>query len=149
MRRALYTIPLVLFAMLFLTSAGHTQGPATEENVVAVAVARVEVPKALPGLCQVNGSVSEVWSGKAFRKGQALSLTVPCGAHDQPMNPVSPEQVLADPKVLRASKMGVAHLSDSGALVWKDTQRGYRGMGRISGYRVYDGVLQPLRQAAR
>jgi len=148
MRRALYTLPLLFLAVLILTSAGHAQTPGGNENVVVIAVSKVDMPGSLPGLCQLNGTVSDVWSGKAFRKGQAIALAVPCGAHVQPLNPVKPMPVLADPQVLKASKLGVAHVSDTGALVWKETQRGYRGMGPVSGYRVYDGVLQPLKRAA-
>jgi hypothetical protein len=148
MRRALYTIPLVFLAVLFLASAGSVQAQ-TSENVVLISVAKVEVPGALPGLCQVSGTVSDVWSGKAFHKGQAIVLPIPCGGDIRLVNPVTPVAVLADPKVLKASKTGVAHLSDAGALVWKETARGYHGMGPVSGYRIHDGVLQPLKQAAR
>ena len=148
MRRALYTIPLLFLAVLILTSAGHAQTAGGNENVLVIAVSKVDVPVKLPGQCQVSGAVSEVLSGKGFRKGQAMVLSVPCGAHDQPLNPKS-MAMLADPQVLKASKTGVAHVSDTGAPAWKETAASYRGMGPVSGYRVYDGVLQPLKQAAR
>ena len=147
MRRALYTIPLVFLAVLFLASAGHAQAQ-TSENVVLISLAKVEVPGALPGLCQVSGTVSDVWSGAVFRKGQAIALPLPCGNHDKPMHPVKSASFI-DPQVLQQSKLGVAHLTDAGALVWKQTVRGYHGLGPVSGYRIYDGVLQPLKQAAR
>lgn len=138
-----------LFALPLLFSAGLALADDAGENVVVLAVAKVSVPGTLPGLCQINGTVDEVWQGKAFRKGQAISLPVPCGSHAQPLRPPGADAQLADPQVLLKSKQGVAHLNDAGGLIWRETARAYRDVGRVSGYRVFDGAMLPLRQASR
>ena len=138
-----------LFAIPLLFSAGFAMAQDARENVVVIAVTKASVPAKLPGLCQINGTVSEVWEGKAFRKGQAISLPVPCGSHAQPLRPPGADAQLADPQVVMKSRQGIAHLDDAGALVWRQTARAYGGVGKLSGYRVYDGAMLPLRQASR
>ena len=144
-----------LFALPLLFSAGFALADSAGENVVVIAVAKVSVPGTLPGLCQVNGTVDEVLDGKAFRKGQAISLPVPCGPHPRPLRPLDPavkptgEAQLIDPQVLAKSKQGIVHLTDAGALIWRATSKSYGTFGGVSGYRVFDGVMLPLKQAAR
>ncbi len=140
-RSAFLALPLLFTASLALADNAN-------ENVVLVTVAKVSVPGKLPGMCQINGTVGEVWQGKAFRKGQAISLPVPCGSHPQPLRPPGADAQLADPQVLAKSKQGVVHLDDAGGLIWQETARAYGGVGRVSGYRVFDGALLPLKQAA-
>jgi hypothetical protein len=137
-----------LFAIPFLFSTSFAVADDARENVVVIAVTKASVPGKLPGLCQINGTVGEVWEGKAFRKGQAISLPVPCGSHAQPLRPPGANAQLADPQVLLKSKQAIAHLDDAGALVWRETARAFGGVGRVSGYRVFDGAMLPLRQAA-
>jgi len=138
-----------LIALPLLFSAGFALADSAGENVVIIAVDKVSVPGKLPGLCQINGRVGEVWQGKALRKGQAISLPVPCGSHSQPLRPPGADVQLADPQALTKSKQGIAHLNDAGGLVWQETARAYGGVGRVSGYRVFDGAMLPLRQASR
>jgi hypothetical protein len=49
-----------------------------------------------------------------------------------------------DINVLIQSKQGVAHLDDTGVLIWQRTHRPYDGMADTSGYRVLDGALLPV-----
>jgi hypothetical protein len=121
---------------------------ASGDNVVMIAVAGVAVPHQLPGLCLVNGLVSHVWEGQAFHEGQALSLRVPCGTHDgvMPLLPATPGGArLTDPTVLRASKLGAAHLDDAGNLMWQAAS-GSRDV--IWGYRVLQSVRLRLGHTA-
>jgi hypothetical protein len=113
---------------------------AAGDNVVMIAVAHVAVPHKLPGLCLVSGLVNHVWEGHTFHEGQLLSLNVPCGTHDgvMPLLPATPGGArLTDPVVLRASKLGAAHLDDAGNLMWQPAS-GSRDV--IWGYRVLQGV---------
>jgi hypothetical protein len=56
---------------------------------------------------------------------------------------------LVDPQVLQESRQGIAHLSNAGTLIWGATPKSYGTFGPVSGYRVYDGVMLPVKQASR
>lgn len=118
------------------------------DNVVLIDVAKVDAPSHLPGLCQVNGAVGQVLDGKAFHRGQLIALKVPCSAGNSLTTPVevTPGRDLRfiDINVLIQSKQGVAHLDDTGVLIWQRTHRPYDGMADTSGYRVLDGALLPV-----
>jgi len=117
-------------------------------NVVLIDVAKVDAPSHLPGLCQVNGIVAKVWDGKAFRRGQFIALKVPCSAGNSYTTPVDVtprrDPRFIDVHVLIKSKQGIAHVDDTGALIWQRTRSPYDGMADTSGYRVLDGALLPV-----
>jgi hypothetical protein len=139
-------LPVLALGFIALAAAAHASG----DNVVMISVARVEVPRTLPGLCLVNGVVSHVWAGRAFQEGQALALNVPCGTHDgvRPLLPATPASGmrLTDPAVLRAAKLGAAHLDDAGNLMWQPANGD--GGRVIWGYRVLQSVRLHLGRTA-
>lgn len=138
-RSILLASALMLFASLPASAAG--------DNVVLIDVSKVRLPSDLPGLCQVNGTIGQVLDGKAFHRGQSISLKVPCSAGNSFMTPVDtppgrePRFIAAN--VLLKSKQGMAHLDDTGALIWQHSRRSYDGVGDVTGYRVLDGTLMP------
>jgi hypothetical protein len=132
-------------ALLFL---GSVAASAAGDNVVLIAVGKVGLPAKLPGLCDVGGTVSQVWEGKAFRAGQAISLKVPCSGGASYLTPAvailgaqSAHFVAAD--VLEKSKLGFARIDDSGKLIWQGSERSYGPWGAVAGYRVMDGAAVP------
>lgn len=139
LRCAFLASTLTILSMLPAAAAG--------DNVVLVAVNKVDLPSKLPGLCRLNGVISQVWDGKAFHSGQALVLSVPCSAG----NPFSTPANLIRGQgahffavdVLVKSKQGFARIDDSGALIWEPSKRSYGPWGVASGYRVMDGALLP------
>lgn len=132
-------------AALLLSPAVALSAPSAGSNVVVIQVTGVRLPVALPGPCLVKGVVAEVREGSAFAPGQILTISVPCsdgkphidGGPDRKSASPSPAQI--DPSTLQRSKRGIAHLDDFGQLDWAASQRG----GRVSGYRVLDGVTMP------
>src|SRR5665213_1333044 len=123
-RNALFASTLLLCAVAAPALAGGTG-----DNVVTVAVKNVSLPNGLPGLCRISGVVGDVWGGRYFRKGQPISVKVPCGNGNHrylvPLLPAVPSNGarLTDPEVLMKSRLGVAHLDDAGDLIWQATQR--------------------------
>jgi hypothetical protein len=130
------------FAVLAFAVLGLLALPALAagDNVVMIAVAHVQVPPNLPGLCQVDGFVRHVWEGKAFHEGQAITLKVPCGdRHGGFLPPATATQGprLTDPSVLSASALGAAHIDDDANLMWQP-ENSSRDV--IWGYRVLQAV---------
>jgi hypothetical protein len=105
------------------------------------------VPARLPGLCQLNGTVNQVWEGKAFHSGQAIVLRVPCSAGNSYMTPAKLVPGHGVPvfavDVLKQSKRGLARVDDAGTLIWQSSGRSYGPWGVADGYRVLDGALVP------
>ena len=141
MRSTLLVAALILSAAVPASAAG--------DNVVLIDVSKVNVPRSLPGRCQVNGIVNQVWQGKTFRPGETVTITVPCNAADSGhLTPavavpgLGPHFIAAD--VLRMSKQGLAHIDDAGNLIWKQSGRTYGPWGTAFGYRVLDGVSLPV-----
>ena len=141
--------PVLFASALILIPATNAATEARDagDNVILVDVSKVTVPDT-PGLCQVKGTVDEVLDGQAFLNGQSISLKVPCGAHSKAM-PLAPAiedhpAQLIDPQVLLASKVGFAHVDDSGALIWQPGKRSYGRWGIAWGYRVLDGTMLPV-----
>jgi hypothetical protein len=120
---------------------------AAGDNVVLIAVNKVDVPSRLPGLCRLNASVSQVWEGKAFHAGQALVISVPCSAGNSFRAPAILVQGqgahLFAVDVLLKSKQGLARIDDAGNLIWQPSGRSYGPWGVADGYRVLDGALVP------
>jgi hypothetical protein len=120
----------------------------TQGNVVVIAPREVIVPQALPGDCTVQGSVRQVLEGAAFHVGQAVEISVPCsdGRPTIDRRPATRDAAPrpVDPMALRRSKLGLAHLTDRRQLIWTPTRKSYGTYGVASGYRVLDGVAQPL-----
>jgi hypothetical protein len=120
---------------------------ATGDNVVLIAVNKVDVPSGLPGLCRLNASVRQVWEGRAFHSGQALLLSVPCSAGNSFMAPANLVRGqgahLFAVDVLRKSRQGLARIDDAGNLIWEPSKRSYGPWGVADGYRVLDGALVP------
>ena len=56
-----------------------------------------------------------------------------------------PPAIGLDPTTLRNSKLGLAHVTDSGRLIWTPTTKSYGSYGAAFGYRVLDSVLLPQR----
>ena len=140
-RSFLLASALILPTMLPAAAAG--------DNVVLVDVSKVNVPHTLPGRCQVNGSIKQVWQGKTFHEGQAITIAVPCSAADSGrLTPavavpgLGPHFIAAD--VLIKSKQGLARLDDAGNLIWQPSARYYGPWGVAMGYRVLDGVDLPV-----
>ena len=140
-RSALLASALILSAAVPASAAG--------DNVVLITAGKVDVPSKLPGLCRLNGTVSQVWEGKTFHPGQPLVLNVPCSAGNPFMTPANtgPSNgvhfIAVD--VLLKAKQGMAHIDDAGNLIWQSTGRSYGMLGVASGYRVLDGVEMPAR----
>src|SRR5450755_1911222 len=142
------TIRRVLFASALILVPARippTQARDAGDNVILLDVLRVTLPDNLPGFCQVGGNIGRVWQGQTFQTGQSVSLRVPCGAHSKPM-PLAPAiqdhpAQLIDPRVLLASKVGLAHVDDAGDLIWEPTKKSYGQFGIAWGYRVMDGAV--------
>ena len=135
-----------LLASILILSAA-SPAAAASDNVVLVNVNKVDLPSSLPGLCRLNGTVSQVWEGKAFHSGQALVLSVPCSAGNSfrtPVNLIQGQGVhLFAVDVLRKSKQGLARIDDAGKLIWQPSNHSYGPWGVADGYRVLDGALVP------
>ena len=135
-----------LLASVLILSA-VVPAAAASDNVVLVDVNKVDLPSSLPGLCRLNGTVSQVWEGKAFHSGQALVLSVPCSAGNSfrtPANLIQGQGVhLFAVDVLRKSKQGLARIDDVGRLIWQPSNHSYGPWGVADGYRVLDGALVP------
>jgi hypothetical protein len=140
-----------LLASILFFPAAATQATEAGDNAVIVTVTNVSLPDTLPGLCQVNGIVGDVLEGKTFRKGQSLSLQVPCGSYASP-RPLLPAvkahgPQLIDPTVLQGIRLGAAHLDDAGWLLWEPTQP-YGHWGAVWGFRVLEGAPQNQSRAS-
>ncbi len=140
------TIRCVFLASALMISA-VLPAAAAGDNVVLIAVNKVDVPSRLPGLCRLNASISQVWEGKAFRSGQTLVLSVPCSAGNSfrtPANLIQGQGAhLFAVDVLLKSKQGLARIDDAGTLIWQPSGRSYGPWGVADGYRVLDGALLP------
>jgi len=136
---------IILACALILSAAGPAWSAG--DNVVLVAASKVDLPFKLPGLCRLNGTVSQVWEGKTFHPGQALVLNAPCSAGNSymtPANAVRGQGVhLIAVDVLLKSKQGLARIDDAGNLIWQPSERFYGPWGVAFGYRVLDGALVP------
>jgi len=136
---------VLLAAVLSLSAA--VAASASGDNVVLVAVNKVGLPHSLPGFCQLNTSVSQVWEGKTFHSGQALVIKVPCSAGNSFMTPANLIQGqgahLFAADVLQRSKQGLARIDDAGNLIWQPSTRSYGPWGVAYGYRVLDGAVVP------
>jgi hypothetical protein len=135
-----------LFLALTFLALGTVAAQAAGDSAVLIRVSNVRLPSSLPGVCQVNGVINQVLDGKTYRAGQPLSLQVPCGSLSRatPLLPAVQEHGvrLVDPDVLAATKLGGAHIDDTGRLIWKPT-RSFGNWGAIGGFRILEGV--PLR----
>lgn len=138
--RSAFLAPVLLLSTILAASAAG-------DNVVLIAVNKVDLPHSLPGLCRLNASVSQVWEGKAFHPGQTLVLNIPCSAGNSFMTPANLIQGqgthLFAVDVLRKSKQGLARIDDADDLIWKPSNRSYGPWGMADGYRVLDGALVP------
>jgi hypothetical protein len=138
---------LVLASALALSTV--LPAMAAGDNVLLIDVSKVNVPRSLPGRCQVNGIIRQVWQGKTFHEGQAITIAVPCSGPDfGHLTPavavpgLGPHFIAAD--VLTKSKRGLAHIDDAGALIWQLSGRTYGPWGTAFGYRVMDGPSLPV-----
>jgi hypothetical protein len=119
------------------------RGAGAGDNAVVISVSNVRLPDRLPGVCAVNGVIDQVVDGQAFRKGEPLSLRVPCGVHTHAMlllpavNAHGPQ--LTDPDILKGARLASAHIDDSGKLLWAPT-RPYGHWGAIWGLRILNAV---------
>jgi hypothetical protein len=138
---------LLAVACVLPVSATVTQARGAGDNVVTIDVTKVALPKNVPGECRVSGVVDQAWSGSAFRSGQLISIAVPCGARPHLIDGpaiASSSPALQDVEVLMKSKLGFAHLSDDGELIWQPSRQPYGLWGVVDGYRVLDGVSLPI-----
>jgi len=130
--------------LLFATTPAVAAGAG--DNVIAIQPSHVDVPAKLPGDCRLDGRVKEVWAGQAFRVGQTVSISVPCSDGKPRLEFKDPKRsfrrgeplppIPVDPVVLRRRPIGVAHLDDTGHLIWTPTARAYGMWGRIAGYKA-------------
>jgi hypothetical protein len=138
-RRLVLASALILSATMPASAAG--------DNVVLLAVNKVDPPSRLPGLCQVSATVSQVWEGKTFHAGQPIVLKVPCSAGNSYMTPANAVRrhgvsiIAVD--VLAKSKQALARIDDAGTLIWEPSARSYGPWGVAMGYRVLDGAMVP------
>lgn len=144
----------LLFTACLLFSIGivAARAEAAGDNVVVIDVSKVSLPKSLPGECRVHGVVDQVRTGSAFHNGQSISLSVPCGyqVHREDGPAITDNlPMFVDAEVLRRSKSGYAHLTNTGELNWRPSQLSYGTMGRALGYRVLDGVSLKISPASR
>ena len=77
---------VILASTLFLSAAAPAWSMG--DNVVLIATSKVDLPSRLPGLCRVQGTISQVWEGKTFRAGQTLTVRVPCSGGNSYMTPI-------------------------------------------------------------
>jgi hypothetical protein len=138
---------LIAAAFLGLASSAAFATPPAGDNVLVIRPLQVGVPARLPGACRVVARVQEVLDGGFYRAGDPVTLEVPCLdgkprlEYLDPRRPGSgPRRVGVDPVVLRKLPKSVVHLDDAARLIWTPTQKSYPRLGRISGYRVIDGV---------
>jgi hypothetical protein len=128
---------------LFLPAAAGA-APAAG-NVVVIRLDEVRQPASLPGACAVRAHVREVWSGSAYRIGQAISIAVPCGRNEPVLDsrPARPAQgpMTQDIRVLRRAATAAVHLDGSGALIWAPS-RPHRNM-YVVGYRPLTATVLP------
>jgi hypothetical protein len=138
-----------ILALAFLLAGGGAANAAVD-NVVLIAVGKVALPTKLPGLCNLSGTISQVWQGSTFDPGEKISLKVPCSGGESRLIPAmavlggpdSAQFVAVD--VLQKSKLGFARIDDSGALIWQNSsKRSYGPWGSAWGYRVLDGAAVP------
>jgi hypothetical protein len=140
MRSTLLVSALILSAAVPASAAG--------DNVLLIDVSKVNVPSSLPGRCQVNGIVNQVWQGKTFQPGEAITIAVPCNAADsvyrtpvQAVPSIGVHFIAAD--VLQKSKRGLARIDDAGTLIWTPSPRTYGPWGVAMGFRVLDAASVP------
>lgn len=139
MARSVFFTACILFSVGIIAA----QASDTGDNVVVIGVAKVSLPRSLPGKCRVRGVIEQVRTGSAFHFGQSISLSVPCGSqvHREDGPAISGNlPIFQDVEVLKRSKSGYAHLTDDGELKWQPSQQSYGTMGHAFGYRVLDGV---------
>jgi hypothetical protein len=135
----------IVLASTFFVSATVPAWSAGD-NVVLIAVSKVMPPHSLPGLCRVNSTISQVWQGKTFHAGHALTIKVPCSGGNSYMTPANTSSdggYLVAVDVLRKSKQALARIDDAGHLIWHSSGRTYGPWGMAEGYRVLDGALLP------
>ena len=139
-RSALLASALVLSAIAPASAAG--------DNVLLIDVSKVNVPHSLPGRCQVNGTIRQVWQGKTFHEGEAITIAVPRNAGTSGY--LTPAQAVPSlgvhfiaAEVLTKSKLGLARIDDAGALIWQPSRRSYGPWGVAMAYRVLDGAQLP------
>jgi len=138
---------LVTLVFILPVIATSTQARDAGDNVVTIDVTKVALPRNLPGECRVSGVVDQAWTGLAFRSGQDISIAVPCGARPHLIDGpaiASNSPALQDVEVLLKSKLGFAHLTDAGELIWQPSRQPYGTWGVVDGYRVLDGVSLPI-----
>ena len=138
---------LLMVAIVLPVSASVSQATDAGDNVVTIDVTKVALPRNVPGECRVSGLVSQTWAGSAFRTGQTISIAVPCGARPHLIGGpaiASNGPALQDVEVLMKSKLGFAHLTDAGELIWQPSRQPYGPYGIVDGYRVLDGVALPI-----
>ena len=142
-RSTLLIASIPFLTSIVIMSIGYSQARNMGDNVVVIDVAKVSLPKNLPGQCRVHGVVEQVRNGTAFYRGQIISVAVPCGAQvlrDDGPAISSNSPIFQDVEVLKKSKSGFVHLNDAGELIWQPSQQSYGTMGHAVGYRVLDGV---------
>jgi hypothetical protein len=113
---------LSALSALSLLLPAASAGAAPVGNVVVIQLDEVRQPASLPGACAVKAHVREVWSGTAYRLGQAVSIAVPCGRNPPVFDPrparPSHGPMTQDIAVLRPLARAAVHLDDAGALIW-------------------------------
>jgi hypothetical protein len=141
------TIRSILLASA-LTVSAVLPASAAGDNVLLIDVSKVNVPHSLPGRCQLNGIINQVWQGKTFRPGEAITIAVPCNSGTsgyltpaQAVPGIGVHFIAAD--VLMKSKQGLARIDDDGALIWQPSRRSYGPWGVAMAYRVLDGAQLP------
>lgn len=131
--------------MLATTSASVAAG----DNVVLIAVNKVDAPAKLPGQCDVAGTIIHVLQVTAFRPRQVIMLKVPCRGDEASFIPAvalmngGQNVYFQSAKILKESHLGLARLDNSGAPIWKGSTRVFGPWGTAYGYRVVDGAAMP------
>lgn len=119
-----------------------------EDNVIIISVTQVHLPESYPGACEMDGVIRDILDGKSFERGQRITVRVPCGIRSAPMllppavSIHGPEMIAPD--VLQRSKLGVAHITGAGKLIWEPTEKSFGTLGAVAGYRVIPGVSLPI-----
>lgn len=146
MRAILLASSLLFSACLAASAAG------SGDNVVLLNVEKVAVPDKFPGLCDVTGTITNIFQGAAFHHGQAIAVKVPCSSGAPTLTPAVAvitggiNVYFVPAPILKNSHLGLARLDDQGKLIWSAPSGNiHTPWGAPYGYRVVDGTAMPAR----
>ncbi|HTK33886.1 MAG TPA: hypothetical protein VL358_01195 [Caulobacteraceae bacterium] len=117
-----------MIALALAAALAQQAAPAMNTgNWVVVAVQRVIAPDQTQGQCFVQGKVEQVVHGRAFRRGDAIALSVSCRASGFTPAAYTPAPAVPTIQALRAQKRVLVHVDAAGRVL----ENGYYGFEAI------------------